>query len=192
MVLYFTTWILQLRLMGVKSPATRLLIQPFVQYKEKVKSQHRPFVRGIYRWPVDLSCSPGRIYHDVSKWKRFPRCCPLVRGIHLPSTGHRWIPLTKGQWRGPLMFLCCQSKQTVEQALDWPVVRYAIAAIWRRHNDVTSFGTSIGLPLCTIVPESVKQICTIWVNMSQESTTNHDKHDKPAAKPCTPKSRIHI
>ena len=23
------------------------------------------------------------------------------------STGHRWIPLTKRQWRGPLMFLCC-------------------------------------------------------------------------------------
>ena len=50
------------------------------------------------------------------------------------STGHRWIPLTKGQQHGPLMFLCCQSKQNVEQTLDLPVIRNAMTVIWRRRN----------------------------------------------------------
>ena len=29
---------------------------------------------------------------------------------------------------------CCQSEQTVEQTLDWPVFRDAMAVIWRRRN----------------------------------------------------------
>ena len=39
-------------------------------------------------------------YHDVIKWKHFPRYWPFVRGIHR-------CPLNsphKGQWRGALMF----------------------------------------------------------------------------------------
>ena len=51
------------------------------------------------------------------------------------STGDRWIPLTKGQQHGPLMFLFCLSKQSVGQTLDWPVIRDAMAIIWRRRND---------------------------------------------------------
>ena len=38
-------------------------------------------------------------YDDVIKWKHFPRNWPFVRGIHRS----RWIPHTKGQWRGALM-----------------------------------------------------------------------------------------
>ena len=39
------------------------------------------------------------IYHDdVIKWKHIPRHWPFVWG------SHRWIPHTKGQWRGALMF----------------------------------------------------------------------------------------
>ena len=32
------------------------------------------------------------------------------------------------------MFRCCQSEQTVEQTLNWPVIRYAITVIRRRRN----------------------------------------------------------
>ena len=39
-------------------------------------------------------------HDDVIKWKLFPRYWPFVRGIHR----FRWIPYTKGQWRGALMF----------------------------------------------------------------------------------------
>ena len=35
-------------------------------------------------------------HDDVIKWKHFPRNWPFVRS--------RWIPQTKGQWRGALMF----------------------------------------------------------------------------------------
>ena len=42
----------------------------------------------IYVMLEPLHCC--RKYHDdVIKWKRFPRYCPIVRGIHW------WIPLTK-------------------------------------------------------------------------------------------------
>ena len=39
-------------------------------------------------------------HDDVIKWKYYPRYCPLCGEF----TGHRWIPRTKGQWRGALMF----------------------------------------------------------------------------------------
>ena len=50
------------------------------------------------------------------------------------STCHRWIPLTKGQWHPPWMFLCCWSDKTVEQTFDWQVIRDAMMAIWRHRN----------------------------------------------------------
>ena len=40
------------------------------------------------------------IYHDVIKWKHFPRFWPFVRGIH----GSPVNSPHKGQWRGALMF----------------------------------------------------------------------------------------
>ena len=48
----------------------------------------------------------------------FPRYCPLVRRIH--------------QW--PLMFFWSSVWTTVEQTLEWPVIRDATTSIWRRHN----------------------------------------------------------
>ena len=48
-----------------------------------------------------LSARHLRLMHDdVIKWKHFPGYWPFVRGF----TSHRWIPLTKGQWRRALMF----------------------------------------------------------------------------------------
>ena len=42
-----------------------------------------------------------KTYHnDVIKWKLCSRNWPFVRGIHRS----RWIPRTKGQWRGTLIF----------------------------------------------------------------------------------------
>ena len=32
------------------------------------------------------------------------------------------------------MFLCCQFEQTIEQPLDWTVIRDAMTVIWRRRN----------------------------------------------------------
>ena len=40
----------------------------------------------------------GKIHNDVIKWKHFSRHWPFVWG------SHRWIPRTKGQWCGALMF----------------------------------------------------------------------------------------
>ena len=39
-------------------------------------------------------------HDDVIKWKRFPRHCPFVRGIHRSPVHSPH----KGQWRGALMF----------------------------------------------------------------------------------------
>ena len=49
--------------------------------------------------------NPLGVETGISPWWRhqiqnFPRCWPFVRGIHQ----FRWIPCTKGQWRGALMF----------------------------------------------------------------------------------------
>ena len=53
----------------------------------------------------EYGCNPTRTLHyDVIKWKHLRVTIPLCR----ESTGHRWIPLTKGQQLGPLMFLCSQ------------------------------------------------------------------------------------
>ena len=54
-------------------------------------------------------------HYDVIKWKHFPRYCPFVRGNNRSAVDS---PHTKGQQRRPLMFLCCQFEQTVEQTLD--------------------------------------------------------------------------
>ena len=61
-------------------------------------------------------------HYDVIKWNNFVLLC-------VESTGHRWIPRTMDG--NADMFLCCQLKQTVQQTLDWPVVRDAMTVIWR-------------------------------------------------------------
>ena len=41
------------------------------------------------------------------------------------------------------MFLCCQSKQTAEQALNWPVIWDAMAVIWRRRYETWHYRIQI-------------------------------------------------
>ena len=71
-------------------------------------------------------------HYDVIKWNYFPRYCLFARG------SHQW-PMESLSWRDrkrwPLIFLCCQSEQTIEQTLDCrQVLRDTITVIWRRHD----------------------------------------------------------
>ena len=62
-------------------------------------------------------------HYDVIKWKPFPRCWPFVRGIHW------WIPIIKASDAELCCFLWPVHEQTVEQTIDTPVIRDAIALI---------------------------------------------------------------
>ena len=78
-------------------------------------------------------------YHDdVIKWKHFPRCWPLVRGIH------RW-PVNsphKGQWRWALMFsLICASindKRLRKQSWGWQIETPS-SSLWRHCNAIQNY-----------------------------------------------------
>ena len=67
----------------------------------------------------------GAYHDDVIKWKPFPRYWPFLRGIH------RWIPRTKGQWRGDLMFslICAWTDSWANNGDAGDLRRY------RAHND---------------------------------------------------------
>ena len=73
--------------------------------------------------------SATKIHDDVIKWKHFPRNWPFVRGIHRS----RWIPCTKGQWRGALMFslICARINDWINNREAGDLRRY------RGHYDVT-------------------------------------------------------
>ena len=73
------------------------------------------------------------------------------------STGHRWIPPHKGQWRRALMFpLSCAPEQTVEQTIETPAIWDAVMtsllchSCWlsglTRIQMISSHGTDLGLP----------------------------------------------
>ena len=61
-------------------------------------------------------------YDDVIKWRRFPRYCPFVRGIHRAPVNSPH----KGQWRGALIF-----SLTCAWINGW--VNNREAGDWRRH-----------------------------------------------------------
>ena len=50
------------------------------------------------------------------------------------STHHRWIPLTRGQWHEPLMFLFCHPERTVEQTLT-----DTMTVVWHRGDEQILF-----------------------------------------------------
>ena len=55
-------------------------------------------------------------HDDVIKWKHFPHNWPFVRGIHRS----RWIPRTKGQWRGfDVFFDLHLNKRLSKQPWGW-------------------------------------------------------------------------
>ena len=52
-------------------------------------------------------------HDDVMTWKHFLYYCPIVRG----TTGHKWIPLMRGQLFRVVKFVDCYSKQAVKQTV---------------------------------------------------------------------------
>ena len=74
-----------------------------IKYRLSIKILDGAFVQSACS-DLNGSSSFNGVYHDdVIKWKYFRVTDPLWG----ESTGHRWIPLTEDQWRGPLMFFGC-------------------------------------------------------------------------------------
>ena len=70
-------------------------------------------------------------HEDVIQWKHFPRHWPLWGEF----TGNRWIPRTKGQWRGTLMlFYLRQNKRLSKQSWGWWFEKLS-RPLWRHCND---------------------------------------------------------
>ena len=73
---------------------------------------------------------------DVMTWNLFSHYWPFTGPLWRESTGHRWIPLTKGISVGVffVVFLCC-FEQTVEVAVVWDwvisVTTLIQVIIWR-------------------------------------------------------------
>ena len=74
---------------------------------------------------------------DVITWKPFPHYLPFC----WETTDHRWIPLTKGQWCGTPIFICCQLEQTLEQTLERMVIWDEIVLMWHQCYDTKSVQT---------------------------------------------------
>ena len=79
----------------LKSPVNRLF-QCLFRLTSR-KTSKLALLALCYRW---FRFTKGQQHDDVIKWNHFPRYWPFVWGIHRS----RWIPRTKGQWRGALMF----------------------------------------------------------------------------------------
>ena len=96
------------------------------------------------------------------------------------STGHRWIPLTKASDAELWCFLWSALEQIVEQTIETPVIRYAIALIM----------TSLGLPNHYLYQTEVSIIepsgTDFWIKMYTFSLNN--LHLKM---PCT-KCQLHF
>ena len=75
-----------------------------------------------FRRTTDVTVSN---HNDVFKWKHFPLYWPFVKGI----PGHRWIPLIEAGDAELWYFIWAEPKQTVEQAIEAPVIWDVIALI---------------------------------------------------------------
>ena len=134
---------------AIASQITSLTIVYSTVYPSADQSKHQSsaslaFVWGIHRGPVN---SPH-------KWPVTRKMFPfddIIMEYHCTLWRHQMEtftallshcvgnpPITKGRLRGPLMFLWCQSKLSIE-ILDWPVIRDAMTLIWRRRNALYQF-----------------------------------------------------
>ena len=73
---------------------------------------------------LNLTAWHGGISWWRHQWKHFTSYWPFVRG----TTGHRWIPLTKGQWRGALMFslICAWTSNWANNQNDGDLKRHFV------------------------------------------------------------------
>ena len=69
----------------------------FMQHWAMVTARHRPLSE---LWLHMIPLGHMWYHDDVIKWKHFPRCRPLVRGIHRSPVNSPH----KGQWRGAMVF----------------------------------------------------------------------------------------
>ena len=74
------------------------------------------------------------------KWKHISRHWPFVQGIHRFD---RWIPRTKGKWRGAVMFFffyLCSNKRLSKQSRRWWFETPSLS-LWRHCNGKLSMNT---------------------------------------------------
>ena len=70
------------------------------------------------RWNINQTFI---VYFDVLLWCR--HSMEKLSLLHaLFRVIHQYISLTRGQWCGAFMFLCCHFYQTVEQTIDFPLI----------------------------------------------------------------------
>ena len=63
--------------------------------------------------------------------KTFPHYFPFVRGIHWFVSGiHQWVPLTRGQWCGALMFSLLFAEKAADQSVELPVIWDVMKLAW--------------------------------------------------------------
>ena len=58
-------------------------------------------------------------------------------------TGHLWILLKKGQWRGFGCFLWSSPKQTIEKTIETPVIWDRIGSLWRHCNAILQWNVPV-------------------------------------------------
>ena len=82
--------------------------------------------------------------NDLSKFPKLDTC--RKNKIGLPNG----TPYTCG------LFLCCPSEETVEQTLDWPVIRDTMTVNWRRRNVLNSQYGGCRWPDAYLAPRHLK------------------------------------
>ena len=85
----------------------------------------RPAILGYIACRWVMTNSVYVCHDDVIKWS----FCRVTGPLCGEFTGHRWIPLTKSQWRGALMFLWCWSEQIIRQTVELLVIWDAMTSI---------------------------------------------------------------
>ena len=90
---------------------------------------------GRNRWRQETTTKDGinlsPQHDDVIKWKHFPRYWIFVG----ESTGHRWTPLPKASEAELWCFLWSAPEQTIEQAIETPVIWDQSRSLWRHCNE---------------------------------------------------------
>ena len=103
-------------------------------------------------------------FHDVSKWKQFPRYWPFVWGIHRSPVNSPH----KGQWRGTLMFsfICIWINGWVNNR------KAGVLRHYRAHYDVIVMKYSSHNPYCAeFCGENMKIIFVFHIISRQGNAT---------------------
>ena len=114
-----------------------------------IKIKHKSWImrRCIHENYLSVLLMMSSLYNDVIKWKLIPRYWSFLRAIHWSPvdlcgqfTGHRWIPLTTGQWCGFQCFFDV-GPITVKQTVNSPVTGGFVRTIHRSPMNSPHNGT---------------------------------------------------